>query len=158
MRTILGDRQREYIFEEHEVKSLINLLDAADVIVGHNIKSFDFRVLAPYCDFDPLERFSPKSIDTLDLLYRQTGRFISLDHLAELNLGLRKTHNSVEIPSMWRAGRKNEVIEYLRNDLHMTHRIFYQGLHGPLKIQLNGSVRLVEPAWMERADEVRKAA
>jgi DEAD/DEAH box helicase domain-containing protein len=113
-----------HLFEEKDVNELISMLKKADLIVGHNIIDFDFKVLQPYCDNQTINELNKKACDTLDILYKLTGRKLSLDHLVKKNIGLKKTIESIKIPGMWRNGQKEEVKEYLKNDLKITKELY----------------------------------
>jgi DEAD/DEAH box helicase domain-containing protein len=113
-----------HLFEEKNVKELISMLKKAEKIIGHNIVDFDFKVLSAYCNKETIEELNKKAIDTLAILYKLTGKKLALDHLATKNIGAKKTVESIKIPSMWRNGQKDEVKEYLKNDLKITKDLF----------------------------------
>ena len=114
-------------FEEDKVKDLFKALDAADLIVGHNLLRFDYLVLQPYTDFDVLEHYKKKTIDMHAHLENKTGKYLALDHLAQMNIGMKKPFDGTLIPPLWNAGKHKEVKEYLLNDLKMTKSVFLHG-------------------------------
>lgn len=121
------DGNKPEVFEEDNVLNLIDTLKGLDVIVGHNVTAFDYLVLSPYTKAKIVELLSPNTTDTFELLRKKTGSFVGLDDLAKLNLGVGKTLNSLEVPAMWRAGKKKEVREYCINDVKLLRDIFYFG-------------------------------
>ena len=122
----LSDNQDSF-FHENEVKGLVKILDRADLIVGHNLFRFDYRVIQPYTDIDVIEMFKSKTFDMLFELQKLTQRMISLDDLCKRNLGMSKNEDTLKIPKMWRNGKHQEVKEYLHNDLKMTEALYHYG-------------------------------
>lgn len=121
------------LFEENQVKDLFKALCESKLVVGHNLFGFDYQLIQPYIEQDVFESLGKKS-KTLDIMFElaQTlGRQVKwtkLDDLATRNLGMSKTHDSKDIPKMWRDGKHNEVKEYLINDLKMTEAVYNYAL------------------------------
>lgn len=145
-----GSYARDFIFLEDNVGALLKLLDQSDIIVGHNLLGFDYEVLRPYADFDPVERLGPKTIDTLARLRVIVGRRVSLDELARLNFSAAKAMDSKLIPGLWRSGHHEKVIEHLKTDLWLTARLFVAGSNGGT-IKIRGPPGQpdieVQPGW-----------
>ncbi|MBS7631804.1 hypothetical protein KEJ47_09625 [Candidatus Bathyarchaeota archaeon] len=114
-------------FSENQLDELLKILNDADLIVGHNLLEFDYLVLEPYLGSSILESLRDKTFDIMLELKKLTGCYISLDDLCRRNLGLSKCCNTLEIPKMWRDGKREEVRDYLLNDLKMTEAIFTHG-------------------------------
>lgn len=114
-----------HYFKEGEVNDLKNLLDRVDVIVGHNLLKFDYPVLDPHFPTLPLIR---KTIDTFDLLRRETGLWVRLDEVIQKNFGVAKPMSGVIAPYLIRREKWKEVTEYLRNDLLFTLLLFLAGM------------------------------
>ena len=125
------DNQPIRFYEENNVRDLIEELKKVDIIVGHNLIRFDYLVLKPYTKFNLQEL---KTIDMMLILDAKIRRFISLDHLAELNLGMKKTIDSIKIPGMWRNGERDAVKAYLSNDVEMSKRLYFHGKNKPIKL------------------------
>ncbi|MFH1332974.1 MAG: hypothetical protein ABIH53_01920 [archaeon] len=129
-----GDRT--LLFEEPEVDQLIANLLNAELIVGHNILAFDYEVLRPYTTGEVIEKLKKKTVDMFDHLKNITGQWISLDDLGKRNVGHQKTLKSIDVPKMWRDGKKQEIREYLINDLKMTEAVYNHGKQtGSLKYE-----------------------
>lgn len=115
------------LFQEDRINELLSELVKADLIVGHNLLRFDYLVLQPYIQQDVVKLLQPKTFDMFHELTKLTGCWISLDDLARRNLGMRKTADGIKIPKMWRDGHREEVMEYLLNDLKITQAVFNHG-------------------------------
>lgn len=114
-------------FEENQVEKLIEILNDADLIVGHNLFGFDYIVIQPYIDKGIIENLYPKTFDTMLELNKITGCYTSLDDLCKRNLGISKNEDSIKIPGMWRNGEFDRVKKYLLNDLRMTEALYNHG-------------------------------
>lgn len=113
--------QNKYLsFDESELDLCSDLLRDA-CIIGFSITRFDIPVLNKHCKFN---LFSVPRIDLLDDIELQLGRRISLDLLAKLNLGIGKTHHSLEAPAMYREGRLEELAEYCLHDVRITKELY----------------------------------
>lgn len=111
-------------FLENELKKLEKILQEAEVIIGFNIRKFDYPVLAPYLSFDP--RRLP-SLDIMQEIEGQVGHRVSLDSVAVATLGCSKTGDGLEAISMFRQGRLEELKNYCLDDVKITRDIFNFG-------------------------------
>lgn len=133
---------RMTVYTEGGENALIKQLMQADKIIGHNALGFDYHVLEPFGL--KLVDVVPKTIDTFRILYKATigarpdkqGCYISLDDLARLNLGMKKTMSGKDAPAMWRDGERDKVIHYCKNDVRMLAEIYALGKQQPLKYTL----------------------
>ena len=113
------------IYTEENINGLFNDLKDVELIVGHNLIRFDYRVLSYYAKNESLILdLEERTFDTMRRLQDLTGQWIGLEDLGKLNLGISKTLESKKIPEMWREGKHEEVIEYLKQDLKLTKGIF----------------------------------
>lgn len=108
-------------FNEHELSGLKPLLQNAGLVVGFSINRFDLPVLEKYFDFN-LMRLS--RLDLLDEIELALGHRISLDALARANLGIGKTHHSLEAIDLYRAGNIEELKNYCLNDVKITKELY----------------------------------
>jgi len=123
---VLYDSREDTYFEypEDRVPELIAHLKRLDLVVGFNVKRFDYRVLAGYTDTD----FS--KVPTLDLLediHAQLGFRLSLDHLARVTLGVQKSADGLQALKWWKEGRLQEIIDYCRKDVEITRNVYLFG-------------------------------
>jgi DEAD/DEAH box helicase domain-containing protein len=113
---------REY--REHEIDQLLQDLKGLDLIIGFNIKSFDFKVLSAY---SPMDFSTLPVLDILDEVAAKLGFRLSLDHLAQNTLGTGKTADGFKAVEWFRKGQWDELTEYCRQDVAITRDLFFYG-------------------------------
>lgn len=118
-----GD-DRFYEFLEHEVSSLIEHLRRLDVVIGFNIRRFDYQVLSRYTSLD--FRKIP-TLDILDEIHKHLGYRLSLDHLARTTLGVQKSADGLMALRWWKEGKIREIVAYCKNDVAITRDLFLYG-------------------------------
>ena len=72
-------------FSEAQLPELLAALREADLVVGFNVRRFDYRVLRGYTDEDLTKL---PTFDLLDAIHSRLGFRVALGHLAEETLGL----------------------------------------------------------------------
>ena len=115
---------RYFEFVEAQLPFLMQRLRELDVVVGFNIKRFDYRVLSAYTDMD----FG--QIPTLDILEQVKARLgyrLSLDHLASATLNTGKTADGLDALKWWKAGQMAKILEYCRSDVTITRDLYRFG-------------------------------
>ena len=123
---VLYDSQKDAFFEyvEGQVPALFDKLQELDLVIGFNIKRFDYLVLSAYTDMD----FG--RIPTLDLLEKvkeRLGYRLSLDHLASATLDAGKTADGLDALRWWKEGKMAKILEYCRSDVAITRDLFRFG-------------------------------
>jgi DEAD/DEAH box helicase domain-containing protein len=111
-------------FMEDQIPRLLNFLSEFDLVVGFNIKSFDYRVLSGYTDMN----FN--CIPTLDMLEEvknHLGFRLSLDRLCQATLDARKKADGLQALKWWKQGRVRDVIEYCKWDVAITRDLYLFG-------------------------------
>jgi DEAD/DEAH box helicase domain-containing protein len=131
--------ERVTAFREDDLNRLCQRLEELDLIVGFNLKRFDYRVLQPYA---PMSLASLPTLDILEELHNLLGFRLSLGHLTDKTLGESKTGNGLLALEHYRTGRWEELESYCRQDVILTRRLFefgaeqgyliYQHRQGPL--------------------------
>jgi DEAD/DEAH box helicase domain-containing protein len=116
---------RFQVYEEDEVEGLLEHLEKADLIVGFNVKRFDYRVLSAYTS-KALKRLP--TFDILQDIHHRLGFRLSLDHLAAETLNHRKTADGLQAVKWFRQGDMEKLTDYCRNDVAMTRDLFLYGL------------------------------
>ncbi|PKN63608.1 MAG: DEAD/DEAH box helicase [Deltaproteobacteria bacterium HGW-Deltaproteobacteria-15] len=112
-------------FTEERVDELLTLLHKADLVVGFNIRRFDYGVLGAYTGKDL------KAVTTFDILedvHRRLGFRLSLDHLACETLNCRKECDGLQALKWFKAGEMAKLQEYCCHDVEMTRDLFLYGL------------------------------
>jgi DEAD/DEAH box helicase domain-containing protein len=123
---VVYDSKAETFIEylEDQVPLLIEHLKRFDLVIGFNIKRFDFHVLGGYSDFD--FRKLP-TLDILEEVHKRLGYRLSLDHLASVTLGKKKTADGLQALKWWKQGRIQEIIDYCKADVKITKDLFQYG-------------------------------
>jgi DEAD/DEAH box helicase domain-containing protein len=130
-------------FHEEDVGDLLELLATADLVVGFNVRRFDYRVLQGYTDRD---LGALCTFDLLDAIHARLGFRLSLGHLGEETLGESKSGDGLQSLRWWREGRVAEVEEYCRRDVALLRGLFEHALaHGHLLFRTRGGERVRLP-------------
>jgi DEAD/DEAH box helicase domain-containing protein len=118
---------RYFCYEENEMEKLVELFEDARRIVGFSMNRYDIPVLNQY--FQKIKG-APKlwemeRVDLLEEIEMSAGQRVSLDRLAEFNLGgARKTHHGSEAITLYRDGKMDELKEYCINDVKITKELY----------------------------------
>ena len=121
------------VFAEEQVENLIEALRKYDLVVGFNIKRFDYRVLGAYTGFNFAE---VPTFDILEYIHQRLGFRLSLGHLAEQTLGKTKIADGIQAVRWLREGKLDAVVAYCKDDVAITRDLFDFGLnHGYLVYQ-----------------------
>ena len=111
-------------YRENQTSSLIANLKEFELVVGFNIKRFDYQVLRGYSDFD----FSTlNTLDILEDIYRHLGFRLSLAHVTQETLGTTKTGDGLQALKWWKEGRLREIIDYCKMDVKLTRDLYLFG-------------------------------
>lgn len=111
-------------YTEETVTDLFVVLDSADIIVGHNLFGFDYRILQRYASFSVSERYAKKTCDLLKVIMDATDRRVSLNDLAMRNLNEEKSGNGADAPALFASGNIGALKSYLSTDLLLTGKLF----------------------------------
>lgn len=111
-------------YEEKDLPSLFPILEGASLIIGYNIKKFDFEVLAPYY----LGKLSQLPVlDLLEDIEKQLGFRLALDDLARESLGIKKTGHGFLAIEYFRSGQMTKLKEYCLADVRLTRDLYEFG-------------------------------
>jgi DEAD/DEAH box helicase domain-containing protein len=113
-----------YEFSDAQIPRFVEHLKQFDLVVGFNIKRFDFRVLGGYTNFD--FRTLP-TLDILEEIHNRLGYRLSLEHLARVTLGKKKTADGLQALRWWKQGRIREIIAYCKADVEITRDLYDYG-------------------------------
>ena len=111
-------------FLDEQVDELVEHLKKCDLVVGFNVKRFDYQVLRGYSDFN-FENLP--TLDILEEIHSRLGYRLSLDHLARVTLGKEKTANGLQALQWFKQGRIREIIDYCKKDVEITRDLFLYG-------------------------------
>jgi len=113
------------IFQEDRVDDLLTHLKTGDLIVGFNIKRFDYKVLGAYSEQNLSDL---PTFDILEDVYRRLGFRLGLDHLATETLNKGKTADGLQAVEWFRKGEMEKLTEYCRDDVAATRDLFLYGI------------------------------
>ena len=112
-------------YTEEETSTLLSYLKKADLVVGFNIRKFDYSVLGAYTNWDLKEL---PTFDILEDVHRRLGFRLSLDHLASETLGRGKSAQGLQAVEWFRQGDMKKLEEYCRQDVIVTRDLFLYGI------------------------------
>lgn len=113
------------VFGEGEIHRLVAALEAASLVIGFNVKRFDYRVLGGYTGIDHARRI--RTLDLLEEIHRTLGFRIGLDALARATLGTGKTADGLQSLRWVAEGRLDLVAEYCRHDVEVLRDLYLHG-------------------------------
>src|SRR3989338_9284459 len=136
-------------FDEKNLTKLGEMLQSADLVIGYNIKQFDFQVLQPYLNF------SLDTVPTLDLLEeveKVLGHRLRLDAIAQATLGVGKNGSGLAAIELWKSGKLEELKSYCLSDVKLTREIYeFAKKNGKLLFQDFFEVREIPLTILEPA-------
>lgn len=116
------NHDKYFMFEEHELPTLEEMMKNAGMLIGFSSKRFDVPVLNKYFKFNLA---ALPHYDILEEIEKIHGRRISLDLLAEANLpGIRKSGHGLDAITWWKNGEIQKLKEYCEQDVRVTKEIF----------------------------------
>ena len=119
----LPARQVKTYFE-WDLAKLVDDLFAADLVVGFNIRRFDYEVLSAYTDRRLLEL---PTLDLLESFERAAGFRVKLDSLAASTLGRKKSADGLAALQWFKEGKLDEIARYCRDDVAITTDLYLFG-------------------------------
>ena len=113
------------VYPENRVGELAAALRAAGLVIGFNIRRFDYRVLAGYTGED-YARLLP-TLDLLDEVRHRLGFRLGMGHLARETLGVDKSADGLQSLDWVREGRLDLVTDYCRKDVEILRDLYLFG-------------------------------
>jgi DEAD/DEAH box helicase domain-containing protein len=111
-------------YTQDETPRLAEDLRAFDLVVGFNIKRFDYLVLS---GVHPADYHNLPTLDMLDVVYSRLGYRLSLDSLAQATLNTPKSASGLEALKWWKEGKLREIADYCRKDVEITRDLYLFG-------------------------------
>jgi len=112
-------------FTEDSVDDLVAHLKKADLIVGFNIRRFDYSVLSAYTSIILSEL---PTFDILEDIHKRLGFRLGLDHLAKETINQSKSADGIQAVEWFRHGEMEKLMDYCRQDVVATRDLFIYGL------------------------------
>ncbi|HEV8577599.1 MAG TPA: DEAD/DEAH box helicase [Thermoanaerobaculia bacterium] len=113
------------VFSEPQVRSLVDTLKAASLVVGYNVRRFDYQVLAGYTG-ENYARLLP-TLDLLEHVHSRLGFRVGMGHLAQETLGTTKSADGLQSLEWVRQGRLDLVEQYCRRDVEILRDLYVHG-------------------------------
>jgi DEAD/DEAH box helicase domain-containing protein len=113
------------IYRETDVRALVEALRSATLVIGYNIRRFDYRVLSGYTGED-YSRLLP-TFDLLEDVHARLGFRVGMGHLAMETLGYPKSADGLQSLQWVRDGRLDLVEEYCRKDVEILRDLYLHG-------------------------------
>jgi DEAD/DEAH box helicase domain-containing protein len=140
------DRDEFKTYTEDSISELVALLQSADLVIGYNIKGFDYEVLRGYTEANL------RALPTLDLMYELEGRLgfrPKLESVVSATLGTGKTADGLQALKWWREGEIEKIAEYCTEDVRVTRDLFEFGKRNRFVLvsRFGGKPRQVEVDW-----------
>jgi DEAD/DEAH box helicase domain-containing protein len=112
-------------YGESQVRDLADALRQATLVVGFNIKRFDYGVLSGYTGED-YSRTLP-TFDLLEDVHHRLGFRVGLGQLARDTLGADKSADGLQSLEWVKQGRLDLVEEYCRHDVEILRDLYLHG-------------------------------
>ena len=140
------DRDEFITYTEENIRDLIALLERADLVVGYNIKGFDYEVLRGY------EEIDYAALPTMDLMFHLQERLgfrPKLESVASATLGTGKSADGLQALEWWRRGEIDKIERYCRDDVKVTRDLYDFGKRNRFVLvsRFGGKPRKVEVDW-----------
>lgn len=117
-------------YQEREVAGLIKRFSELEMVIGFNVKRFDYAVLSAYTAGDLLRL---PTLDLLEEVHRHLNFRLSLQALGEATLDAGKSADGLQAVEWWRAGELDKLRQYCQKDVELTRDLFLYGQeHGYL--------------------------
>ena len=129
---------REY--GQDDLTALGRDLAQAELVVGFNIKRFDYAVLEGLSDY-PFRHLP--TLDMLERIHARLGCRVSLDTLAQATLGAAKSADGLKALEWWKQGRLEDIARYCRHDVEITRDLYLFGRDNGYLLYRNKAQKVV---------------
>ncbi len=124
------ENDRFMTYTEPELLHLFPVLEEARLIIGFNIKRFDYKVLEPY-HHRPLTQLP--TLDILEEVVKTLGHRLRLETLARATLGRGKIGTGLDAIRYFQQGQVDKLKTYCLEDVKVTRDLYEYGkLHKKL--------------------------
>ena len=105
-------------------------LQAAELLIGFNIRRFDLPVLQPYLSYAVT---TLPVLDIMEEVVKHLGHRLSLESLAQATLGRGKSGHGLEALRWFKEGKFDLITKYCLGDVKLTKELYEYGKeHGRL--------------------------
>jgi DEAD/DEAH box helicase domain-containing protein len=117
--------QRYRVYTAETVEALLASLRQADLVIGFNLRDFDYQVLQPYATA-PLATLPTLAL--LEEVQQGLGFRVSLGHLVHATLGLDRPDDSLHTLDWFRHGERDRVAEHCRRNVELLQALVHHGV------------------------------
>ena len=114
-------------YTEDRMPEMLAKLASGPLVVGFNLKRFDYEVLSLYSGGKAFFHSFP-TLDMLQVVYDRLSYRLSLDNLAQATLGAPKSADGLMALKWWKEGKIEEITRYCRDDVRITRDLYLFGL------------------------------
>ncbi|HEX5430202.1 MAG TPA: ribonuclease H-like domain-containing protein [Patescibacteria group bacterium] len=140
-------QDKHFCFTEDQVYRAGEMFQEADLVIGYNIKHFDYEVLRPYLSYNPQEL---PTLDLMEEVEKLIGHRLKLDNLASTTLGVGKNGDGLQALRLYKQNRIDELKKYCSNDVKITKEIYdYASKYGKLLYKDYFDTREIKIAFAE---------
>lgn len=123
---LFGGTDDFLVYNEQNIHTkFVTDVQQAKIVVTFNGIGFDMKVLTKY--IEPHFLYNLPHFDMLVKIYNTLGHRLSLNALAEHNLGITKSGSGLEALQWWKTGDTHKIVEYCKRDVEITRQIFRKG-------------------------------
>lgn len=129
-------------------------LQAAELLIGFNIRRFDLPVLQPYLPFSVT---TLPVLDIMEEVVKNLGHRLSLESLAQATLGRGKSGSGLDALKWFKEGKFDLIAKYCLDDVKLTKELYdYGKAHGRLfaTSKFGGDKLQIPVFWPERKREM----
>jgi DEAD/DEAH box helicase domain-containing protein len=116
--------KRYWVYTAETVEALLASLHQADLVIGFNLRDFDYQVLQPYATA-PLATLPTLAL--LDEVHKSLGFRVSLSQLVHTTLGLDRPDDSLRTLDWFRQGQRDRVAEHCRRNVELLQALVHHG-------------------------------
>ncbi len=95
-------------------------LQAAELLIGFNIRRFDMPVLQPYLSYSLA---SLPVLDIMEEVVKNLGHRLSLDSIAQATLGKGKSGSGLDALRWFKEGRFDLITKYCLDDVNLRKEV-----------------------------------
>ncbi len=114
------------VYTAETVEDLLASLRLADLVIGFNLRDFDYQVLQPYTT---ASLAALPTLALLDAVQEELGYRLSFTHLLQETLGINRPDESLQTLQWFRQGDRNRIVQYCRRDITHLRALVRHGAH-----------------------------
>lgn len=144
----------EFIFSDgykgaRPLSGLFEFLNG-NILIGHNIMSFDYRLIQEEVAKETNTILGVGLIDT-------SSKRISLASFSEALFNTKKQMNGADAPIEWQSGNKEKVVNYCMDDVRKTVDLFNYGVKNGhvFYVDKDGDRMRLDVNWKKKLDDIQ---